>query len=560
MTYHLHLTIASHRKRLRSYILPMLLLTGSLISAGGALTTAAEDMPATTTSSAVIINEVKTGGNSTQFPQYVTLYNQSSAPISLAGWKLEYAKAGFPASQCSAPNWEEVSKSLTEVVNLTGNLASASATDFLAISMTDNMAGSVRLTGPSGDVADLVGWGSGAFPAPCYETEQTAALTNDKGLVRYLDCANSIPVDTNNNAADFLLTNTTVSGEATATQLPECTASEEPEEATAGCENVRLSELLPNPGGTDTGHEFIELRNIASSSVDLSACSLQTSANDKAFTLTGLTLQPEEHRAIGDTQSGLTLANSSGGTVWLLNETDELQAISYPAGMEDDTAWTFADGQWAASFTPTPGTANLLTITRPCPEGQIRNSETNRCTAANSSQTGLTSCDAGQERNPETNRCRAITNSASNTTCPAGQIRNPDTNRCRSSAVAVSSQAACKPGQERNPETNRCRNATTTGASKPCPTGQERNPETNRCRKISAIANSQNGGGLGGVQDVATNSQQQSKPYWLIAAALLLGAIGYAVYEWRQEIRLLAGKLLTRLRDREQTFASHGTK
>lgn len=549
MTYHLHKP-SVFRRRLRSFLLLTVLLSGSIVSAAGALTAAAEETSNAPVLPAIIINEVKTGGNNTTFPQYVTLYNQSNETVSLTGWRLEYAKAGFSTTLCTATNWETADKAMADIVELDSSLNAASSSDLIEVPMTDNKAGSVRLVDPSGNVTDLVGWGSTSASAPCSETGQAPMLTNDKTLIRYLSCVSSTPVDSNDNTADFMLTEIAASGRPVAVQLPECTqSSEESQETAESCEGVVISELLPNPAGTDTGHEYIELHNTAASAIDLSACNLQTSANDKLFALSGIILQPGQYQALSDAQSGLTLANSSGGTVWLLDDSEELQAVSYPADLEDDTSWTFADGQWNTSYTPTPGAANLLTLVKPCAAGQIRNTETNRCVTAAAAEESLEPCDPGQERNPETNRCRTVAAAANNAVCPAGQVRNPETNRCRSAALTTNSQAACKPGQERNPETNRCRNvAAVSGSTKPCPTGQERNPETNRCRKISAAASGQNGSGLGGVQDVAAAGQPQNKPYWLIAGVLLLGAIGYAVYEWRQEIRLFAVRQLARFR------------
>lgn len=558
MTYRLRLPATSHRNRLRSYLLLTLLLGSAAISAIGALTTVAEELPATSIPKAIIINEIKTGGSS-EPKEYVTLYNQSDQAVSLDDWKLEYAKSTFSTADCNTNNWKAINGSAVTAIRLSGIVPGQSVSNTFVVSMNDKASGSVRITDPSGTTTDLLGWGSDTLPAPCRENNQAPLLTNDKSLIRYLGCTSSTPVDSDDNASDFMLNNTPTPGSKNSTSLPTCTPAEEVEEVITNCDGVAISEILPNPAGTDTGHEFIELHNTTGDVINLSSCSLQTSASNKVFALTNIMLQPHEYQSVSDVQSGLTLANSSGGTVWLLDETEELQAITYPANMEDDTSWMFADNQWDISYTPTPGSINVLTSIKPCPEGQVRNIETNRCVAIATIEEELEPCDPGQERNPETNRCRTIVSVASAASCPAGQARNSETNRCRSITTAASNQIICKPGQERNPETNRCRNVTTAaGTSKPCPAGQERNPETNRCRKISAAAGSQNGSGLGGVQDVAADGlPQQSKPYWLIAAVLLLSAIGYAVYEWRQEVRLFAAKQLDRLKSSSRVLVSH---
>jgi hypothetical protein len=65
---------------------------------------------------------------------------------------------------------------------------------------------------------------------------------------------------------------------------------------------------------------------------------------------------------------------------------------------------------------------------------------------------------------------------------------------------------------------------------KPCGEGEERNPETNRCRKV-ALASAD---GMPVVQDV--NSANTSPPTkWYLIAVVMVGALGYALYEWRHE-------------------------
>ena len=142
-------------------------------------------------------------------------------------------------------------------------------------------------------------------------------------------------------------------------------------------------------------------------------------------------------------------------------------------------------------------------------------------------------CPAGQTRNISTDRCQnpIVTAVAKLAPCKAGQERNPETSRCRTSGSSVTSLAACKVGQERNPESNRCRNVTADSELKPCPEGQERSPDTNRCRK-AAIGSSDT---LSAVTDVPAVSVNSHPKWWLAIAAVLL-AVGYAIYEWRQDV------------------------
>lgn len=542
MTYQLYKPSKSRMLKLHFLLASIVGMT--IIGISGMVAALAENTE--TPAFPIIINEVKSGGSNTTPAEYITLYNQSDQAVSLVGWTMEYAKATFPSVSCDANSWKAVSSSLVTITQLSGTLEAHSVSQPFALAVNDNASGAVHVIDNNHNVTDLVGWGSDTALAPCKEGNQAPMLNANKSLVRYLGCVSSLPINTDDNAEDFMISTSPTPGLTSNVPAPQCTPDDETENATS-CQGVVISELLPNPAGTDTGHEFIELHNTSSAAIDLSGCLLQTNANDETYALTGIALQPGQYHAVNDSQSGLTLPNSSGGTVWLLDAEQELQTVIYPSGMEDDTTWTYADGMWAISYTATPAAANILTSSKPCPEGQIRNSETNRCVAMSSaSDDSPTPCDPGQERNPDTGRCRAIP-SVSTNSCPAGQVRNTETNRCRAVAAASTTTAACKAGQERNPETNRCRNIAAGSTTKACPEGQERNPDTNRCRKIVAAGSGKDGSGLAGVTDVAASEIQKNKPYWAIAGAVLLAAIGYALYEWRQEIKLFWSKRLAQV-------------
>lgn len=119
--------------------------------------------------------------------------------------------------------------------------------------------------------------------------------------------------------------------------------------------------------------------------------------------------------------------------------------------------------------------------------------------------------------------------------CADNQYRNADTNRCNTIVTAAAILAPCDPGEERNPATNRCRSiATASVQPAPCPAGSERNPDTNRCRKITVA------GTANAIKDVPAPSIDNSG--WFVAAIVTGLALAYALYEWRQDIRLLAYK------------------
>ena len=497
--------------------------------------------------SAVIINEVRLGGaeltleNGTKVREYITLYNQTDQTVSLDHWRIEYAKSSFDPAYCLADNWSiHASSSIVSVAVLSGTIEPFSVSGPIARQLNDSGSGSLRLSSAADPdsvvVHDVLGWGP---DAPCEEGSSSTApitgSTSNKSLFRFLDCTTDAPIDTNDNSKDFYI-NTSAPGIFGATyvepceETPEDTVSEEileiPEPPS--CNGLMISEILPNPVGTDKYNEYIELFNPTSEPVRLDDCLLKTSGSTRQYRFpAGSEIAAGEYRAFYDDVTGLTLVNAAGGSV-LLAGTDEEYTIDYPGGLKSDEAWAYIDGVWQSTLLPTPSAKNMrppavladiddVEVPAPCPDGKYRN--------------------------PETNRCRNIQATVSQLVpCKPGQIRSLETNRCRNVATLVSSLVPCRPGQERNPETNRCRNIqSSTTDRKPCEDGYERNPDTNRCRKIVKPKSS-----------AALESLDTSSPSFnsIFIAAGSVGVIGYGAYEYRRDMFNLLQKVKNALRRR----------
>ncbi|HEX5456014.1 MAG TPA: hypothetical protein VFW77_01470, partial [Candidatus Saccharimonadales bacterium] len=254
--------------------------------------------------------------------------------------------------------------------------------------------------------------------------------------------------------------------------------------------------------------------------VSLAGCKLQTTDSSKMYEFTDEELGPGEYKAFYNGITGLTLTNSTGGSVYLVNhdESEDIDQADYAAGLDDDVSWSLINGEWLQTFSLTPDKSNELLTLKPCPAGQFRNPDTNRCNSLIDEAAGLGPCAPGKKRNPDTNRCRNIT----------------------SFATALS---ACASDQYRNPATHRCKKYSSSGALKPCQPGQERNPATNRCRKSMALSDS----GVNDVKDVLSTNTQSSGPGWSFAIFSVIGAFSYGIWEWRGEILQKLSLLRTKL-------------
>lgn len=488
----------------------------------------------------VVITELQTGASDDAKAEFVEVYNPNASTVSVAGWQLQY----FAESRALA------SGETRRLANLTGELGPHEFRVFaysgyfqelapLALPFANNVAsgslaqtgGAVRLADQMGVTVDVLGWGA----AQVKEGQASLAPPAGKSLQRCLNPA-AMALDTNDNNLDFAVYTATTPGAGVACVVPEepetPTETEIPTEPALSCEGVLLSEAMPNAAGSDTGREFIELFNPTNEVISLSGCRLQLSGSSKQFTFTDQVLEPGAYLAVLDAVTGLTLPNAGGGTIWLISAANvELDTLAYPGAMVDDTAWALADGVWQMTYAPTASAPNIAMPLKPCAENQVRDEVTLQCRAVVvATANTLTPCKEGQERNPLTNRCRAVAAASTLTPCKEGQERNPETNRCRSVLAATSTLKPCAADEERNPETNRCRKVAAAATLTPCKDGYERNPDTNRCRKIVTSS-----ADIAEVTDVES-STEASKTSWYITGAIILAALTYAIYEWRQDI------------------------
>lgn len=283
---------------------------------------------------------------------------------------------------------------------------------------------------------------------------------------------------------------------------------------------------LYNPTNTVQFLDDLVLRSDSSST---------SSTSSNTFSLSG-GIMPGAYRTIFLTDDGARISlTNSGGYVWLADKYNTIYEASmtkYDSASSDHQGWSWvsdSEGTWQWTMTPQPDMVNKITL----PEIVIEAPK---------------SCPAGQYRNPETNRCRAIEEVVNAlTSCPEGQERNPATNRCRSSVLGASTTLVpCGEGQERNPTTNRCRSiASAVAELLPCDEGYERNPATNRCKKVVGASTVTSSLAQPAEADTSTASWL-TNPY-AIVAVMVAGGVGYALYEWRSEVRDGYKRLATKL-------------
>lgn len=455
-------------------------------------------LPAQALSSPLVtFTEVKLGGTIAGQPtEFIELYNNANDPIVFdsGDWWLEYAKPTAVIADCSITSWQSMDSVNVKQLKVTGTIP---AHGYMTInfSLNDAVGGAVRVQ-HSGIIDDIVAWGNTSSPPPCSQGLPASIPPNGKSIQRRST--------TGQNATDFTEPRDPTPLAATATgptPIPE-----------PSCQGVTLSEIVPNPEGSDTDSEFIELFNETNITVNLSECILEVSASRQ--TLSG-TIEPG-YKAI----YGISLPNATGAEV-TLTTSDAVVSVTYPVDMGDDESYSLINGVWQHGALATPGLPNAMPVVDTSQVDSIDDL--------------LVPCVAGKYRSPETNRCRNVETDSGPTACAPGQVRNLDTNRCRNITAANSALTPCNAGETRSPETNRCRkNTASTSTQTACRPGQERNPETNRCRKVAAAKTTNP------LTNPATAAKKPVSYYVLgIVAAL---AAAYGIFEYRVQIRDLFTK------------------
>jgi hypothetical protein len=264
-----------------------------------------------------------------------------------------------------------------------------------------------------------------------------------------------------------------------------------------------ITELLPNPAGSDTGEEFIELYNPnLNDAVILEDYRLSVGPSfEKTYILTIYTLEPGEYKTYSNAELNFTLLNSSSKAKLVTDQAVVANEVPAYTAPPEGESWALIDGIWQYTDSPTPGAENRAHSRSEDKEGAE--------TGASSTSSSPKPCAANQYRSSETNRCRLISSASVSTlpACKEGQVRNPETKRCKA-VVASTTPAACKEGQERNLETGRCRTV----------------------KKLSPAGF--------GIKGATTQNQSGLGWYmWAAIAGIVLLISGYAVWEWREELR-----------------------
>ncbi|PIR75407.1 MAG: hypothetical protein CO030_02025 [Candidatus Magasanikbacteria bacterium CG_4_9_14_0_2_um_filter_42_11] len=283
----------------------------------------------------VVINELVSDPQDGE-NEFVELFNTSNTSISLDNWWIEDGSEA---------------KTMLE-----GSIA---AHGFIVIDTPkgnlNNSGDIVLLFDPSGKNIDKVTYGtwddgdtSDNAPAP---PDPLSIARRSDGL------------DADNDFYDFILTDTITKGKPNIISLT--TTDESGTGQVLGTKifasDVRITEIYPNPPGSDSEDECIELYNTSDKTVDITGWKLGDSSK-KRYTLTDGHMTPGAYLVLKRATTGIALNNSGGEEVGLYDPNGAMvEKAQYAGSAPEGQSWARKeDGSWAWTTEVTPSEANVI--------------------------------------------------------------------------------------------------------------------------------------------------------------------------------------------------------
>ncbi|HSX14865.1 MAG TPA: lamin tail domain-containing protein [Candidatus Saccharimonadales bacterium] len=324
----------------------------------------------------IVISELQTGSSASASQEFIELYNPTNQAISVEGWQLQYRPAGATSSwtnRTSSGLHGSIAANGYYLIAATTYLASADAAFSSGMAQSG---GSVRIVDGTGQVIDVLGWGT----AVEFEGSPAAAPAAGQSLERQPGEANPSGgngIDSDNNQADFAIRQnpepqSTVSaievpGDPITTPVTNPGSSTDTGSTPASSPSSvlgqpKINELFIDPAAplTDLHDEFIELYNPTPSPIDLTGYVLKTGADfHDTYTIPSGSLAVGGYIALYSTQTHLSLTNT-GGAAELLDASGGVvdQTDVYDGSLTGLSFSRFGD-DWRWSTALTPGAANI---------------------------------------------------------------------------------------------------------------------------------------------------------------------------------------------------------
>lgn len=350
--------------------------------------------------------------------EWVELYNRGGDTLDLSGWSLQWIKT----SSVSTSSFPDGTRIADEGYLVLGepDMVGGSPDVALPLDLGNGTDGDgLYLVDCEGTVVDAVVYGGSNDDAVPDESGEPATTWADKPGDGEAVARLSAAVDTDDSGADFCVTARVTPGTPN-----DCGGGDTGEPGDTGgpgdtgmelecplSSDVLINELLPDPDGSDSGSEWVELFNTGDARIDLGGYSIEWdkgSSSGSAELPPGLNIAPGQYLLLAeedvvdapvDAVIGLDLGNGGGGDGVYLVSPDGCPADAVIYGDSNDdgitdesgaVAATWVDGPYsgeslarlvngqdtndsradfASTAEPTPGEANPLIVPPTCKTG-----------------------------------------------------------------------------------------------------------------------------------------------------------------------------------------------
>ncbi len=211
----------------------------------------------------------------------------------------------------------------------------------------------------------------------------------------------------------------------------ETTNEEDSEKEKSQCQGLQFSEIL-SYYETSKSEQFIEFYNAGAEQILMDGCKIRY--KNKNYSLKGL-IKAEGYFIYYPENFYLTKNPTNSNKLELVDVNGEIvDTLEYPNGQRKGTAYALVGYDsagreiWKVTYAPTPGEANNYQEFKTCEAGKVINEVTGNCVKVTSVTEKV--CAEGQYLNILTGRCKKY-DTVTEKTCKEGYYLNPETGRCR---------------------------------------------------------------------------------------------------------------------------------
>ena len=303
----------------------------------------------------IVINEIAWMGTAiSPNDEWIELYNPTSSPIALTGWRIE-AQDGTPSILLDGT----IPASGYFLLERTDDTSAPEiAADIIYAGALENGADALTISDASGNTVDIVSsWSAGDN-----NSKETMALVNS---IWANGPAGGTPKAANTTApfTESELESTPATETSPQSELiPESsnqTYTEENEQVVQypqfiHTEDVVINELLPNPAGNDATDEWIELRNFGDMSYDISNWIL-----DNYTIPLGTVIAPNGYLLFERADTGIALTNTGDAFELKYPDGSVAHRAAYSEKAAEGISYGLFNDGWYWSQVPTPGEENI---------------------------------------------------------------------------------------------------------------------------------------------------------------------------------------------------------